>query len=32
MQARKKELMDGMMDGDAALEALSAEELGELVG
>ncbi len=32
MQAKKKELMDGMMDGDAALDALSAEELGELVG
>lgn len=32
MQAKKKELLEGMVDGDAALAALSAEDFQDLVG
>lgn len=32
MQAKKKELLEGMVDGDAALAALSVEDFQDLVG
>jgi superfamily II DNA or RNA helicase len=32
MQEKKRELMDGALDGEAALQGLSTEELAEMVG